>query len=98
SHKIINEGYYLNMEVITDFFKNKGVKRVIIFSLIILILYSVRSMMNLILLTFIFAFLMDRLVEFTFKRVRINRKILVILLYTTIVGLLTVGLARYLPI
>lgn len=86
------------MEVITDFFKNKGVKRVIIFALIILILYSVRSMMNLILLTFIFAFLMDRLVEFTFKRVRLNRKILVILLYTTIVGLLTIGLVRYLPI
>ena len=86
------------MEVITDFFKNKGVKRVIIFALIILILYSVRSMMNLILLTFIFAFLMDRLVEFTFKRVRINRKILVILLYTMIVGFLTIGLAKYLPI
>lgn len=86
------------MEVITDFFKNKGVKRVIIFALIILILYSVRSMMNLILLTFIFAFLMDRLVEFTFKRVRLNRKILVMLLYTTIVGLLTIGLVRYLPI
>ncbi|WP_342506563.1 AI-2E family transporter [Sporosarcina sp. FSL K6-2383] len=86
------------MEVITDFFKNKGVKRVIIFALIILILYSVRSMMNLILLTFIFAFLMDRLVEFTFKHVRLNRKALVLLLYTTIVGILTVGLVKYLPI
>ncbi|WP_318618130.1 AI-2E family transporter [Sporosarcina sp. YIM B06819] len=86
------------MEVITDFFRNKGVKRVIIFGLMIFILYSVRSMMNLILLTFIFAFLMNRLMEFTAKRVQINRKILVILLYTTIVGLLTAGLVKYLPI
>ena len=86
------------MEVITDFLKNKGVKRVIIFALIILILYSVRSMMNLILLTFIFSFLMNRLVEFTVRRVRLNRKLLVMLLYTTIVGILTVGLVKYLPL
>ncbi|MFJ7936771.1 AI-2E family transporter [Sporosarcina sp. NPDC096371] len=86
------------MEVVTDFFKNKGVKRVIIFALIILILYSVRSMMNLILLTFIFAFLMDRLVEFTVKRIQLNRKLLVLFLYTTIVGILTVALVKYLPI
>ncbi len=86
------------MEVITGFFRNKGVKRIIIFTLIVLILYSVRSMMNLILLTFIFAFLMNRLVEFTVKRVRLNRKLLVILLYTSIVGILTVGLVRYLPL
>lgn len=86
------------MEAITDFFKNKGVKRVIIFALIILILYSVRSMMNLILLTFIFSFLMNRLVEFTVRRVRLNRKLLVMLLYTTIVGILTIGLVKYLPL
>ncbi|WP_203249021.1 AI-2E family transporter [Sporosarcina beigongshangi] len=86
------------MEVITDFFKNKSVKRVIIFALIIFILFSVRSMMNLILLTFIFSFLMNRLVEFTVKRVRLNRKLLVILLYTTIVGILTIGLVKYLPL
>ena len=35
------------MDTITDFFQKKGVKRVIIFGLIILILFSVRSMMNL---------------------------------------------------
>jgi len=83
---------------IAEFFQKKGVKRFIIFGLIVLILYFVRSMINLILLTFIFAFLMDRLVEFTARRIPINRKILAVLLYTLIVGLLTWGLVKYLPI
>lgn len=86
------------MDGVTEIFKNKGVKRVIIFALMILILYSLRSMINIILLTFIFAFLMDRLVEFTVHRVRLNRRVLVVLLYTIIVGLLTVGLLKYLPL
>ncbi|MFK4998294.1 AI-2E family transporter [Bacillus sp. N9] len=86
------------METIADLFRNKGVKRIIIFALMVLFLYSVRSIINLILLTFIFAFLMDRLVEFTAKRIPINRRLLVLFLYTFIVGLLTFGLAKYLPI
>lgn len=86
------------MEAMTSFFQKKGVKRFIIFALIVLILFSVRSMMNLILLTFIFSFLMNGLVEFTIARVKLNRTILVLLLYTIIVGMLTVGIVKYLPI
>ena len=55
------------MNGLFDIFEKKGPRRLIIFALIILILFSVRSMMNIILLTFIFAFLMNRLVEFTVK-------------------------------
>ncbi|WP_262174761.1 AI-2E family transporter [Saccharococcus sp. Marseille-Q5394] len=86
------------MDSIAGLFQKKGVKRFIIFALIIIILFSVRSMMNLILLTFIFSFLMNRLVGFTTKYVRLNHKLIVILLYTVIVGLLTVSLVKYLPI
>ena len=86
------------MEAMMDFFQKKSVKRLIIFALIIFILFSVRSMMNLILLTFIFSFLMNRLVEFTIARVRLNRTLLVLFLYTIIVGMLTVGIVRYLPL
>ncbi len=95
------------MEAMTSFFQKKGVKRFIIFALIVLILFSVRSMMNLILLTFIFSFLMNGLVEFTIARVKLNRTLLVLLLnrtllvlllYTIIVGMLTVGIVKYLPI
>lgn len=86
------------MDGLVEIFRKREVKRILIFALIIIILYSVRSIINIILLTFIFAFLMDRLVEFTVKRVRFNRSLLVILLYTTIVGILTFGIAKYLPI
>lgn len=86
------------MEGIINIFQKKGVQRFTIFALIVLILYSTRSMINLILLTFIFAFLMDRLVEFTVKRIQLNRTFIVILMYTLIVGLLTFGIVKYLPI
>ncbi|MFJ8066073.1 AI-2E family transporter [Psychrobacillus sp. NPDC096426] len=86
------------MDVVTEFFQKKGVKRVLIFAFIVFILYSMRSMMNLILLTFIFTFLMDRLIEFVVKYIRLNRKTLVIILYSLIVGLLTLGIVKYLPI
>ncbi|MCM3740042.1 AI-2E family transporter [Oceanobacillus luteolus] len=86
------------MESIIDFFRKREVRRVIIFALIILILFSMRSMMNIILLTFIFSFLMNGLVKFTLKRVKIHRTLLILLLYTLIVSLLTVGVVRYLPI
>lgn len=86
------------MNGLLDIFEKKGPRRMLIFALIILVLYSVKSMMNIILLTFIFAFLLDRLIEFSVKRVHFNRKMLVILLYTVIVGLLTVGVVKYLPI
>lgn len=86
------------MDAITEVLKKKGVRRFFIFGLIILILFTVRSMINIILLTFIFAFLLDRLVEFTISRVRLNRRFLVVLLYIIIVGLLTVGILKYLPL
>lgn len=86
------------MESIVDFFRKTGVKRIIIFGLIILILFSVRSLINIILLTFIFSFLMNGLVEFTVKRIQFNRPILVLLLYSLIVSLLTIGAVKYLPI
>lgn len=88
----------LHMTGITDFFQKKAVKRIIIFALIIIFLFSVRSMINLILLTFIFSFLMNGLVEFISKRIRWNRTILVLLIYTFLIASLTVGIVKYLPL
>lgn len=86
------------MDTIIELFRKKEVKRFVIFIMIIILLYSVRSMMNLILLTFIFTFLLNRLVEFTAARVRLNHKLIVILIYTFIVGLLTVAILKYFPL
>lgn len=86
------------MDTIMDFFQKKGIKRFFIFALILFILFSVRSMMNLILLIFIFSFLMNGLTEFAMKRIKINRTILVLFLYAVIISLLTIGIVNYLPI
>ncbi|RST72765.1 AI-2E family transporter [Siminovitchia acidinfaciens] len=88
----------MNLTDVAAFFQKKGVKRIIIFGLIVLILYSLRSMINLILLTFIFSYLMNRLIEFTAKRIPLHRRVLVLIMYTAIVGILTYGLVKYFPI
>lgn len=76
---------------------SRGFKRALIFVLLSIVLYLLKDMINLILLTFIFTFLMDRLVEFVSSRIRINRKLIVILSYALIIGLLSFGLIKYLP-
>ena len=86
------------MNELTKLFQNKGVKRVIIFVLIALVLYSLRSMINFILLTFIFTFLMNRLVELVTRKLKLNWKLTVLVSYTMIVGLLSYGIVKYLPI
>lgn len=78
--------------------QSSGFKRVVIFVLIGLILYVLREMINLILLTFIFAFLMDRLVKFVSDRLPINRKLIVIISYALIFGLFSWGVVKYLPL
>lgn len=86
------------MNAVGSFFNRKGVKRVIIFALLALVLYLVRSMINIVLLTFIFSFLMDRLVSFVSDRLPLNRKLVVFFMYTAIVSLMGYGIFKYLPI
>ncbi|MFY4773657.1 AI-2E family transporter [Metabacillus sp. RGM 3146] len=86
------------MEALIKIFQKPGFKRFIIFLLLALLLYSFRSMINLILLTFIFSFLMDRLQTAVSRKFPINRKVTVIVLYALVIGLLAVAVTTYLPI
>jgi predicted PurR-regulated permease PerM len=83
--------------MINKLIQSSGFKRISIFVLLALVLYGLKDMINLILFTFIFTFLMDRLVIFLNRKIPLNRKILVVASYTTIVGLLSYGLVKYLP-
>ncbi|MEH7245293.1 AI-2E family transporter [Neobacillus niacini] len=83
--------------MINNLLKSSGFKRISIFVLLALVLYALKDMINLILFTFIFTFLMDRLVIFLSHKIPLNRKVLVIASYSTIVGLLSYGLVKYLP-
>lgn len=87
-----------NADMINKLIQNSGFKRISIFILIALVLYLMKDMINLILLTFIFTFLMDRLVQFIERRIPINRKLIVVISYSVIVGMLSYGLVMYLPL
>lgn len=73
------------------FFKGLGARRIVTLLLIVLLL-SVRSILNLILLTFILTFLIDRLHTFIYSRlrkyVRIDFRVTVILLYAALLSIL----------
>ncbi|MCD7035585.1 AI-2E family transporter [Metabacillus sp. GX 13764] len=86
------------MDALIRIFQKPGFKRFIIFLLLALLLYSFRSMINIILLTFIFSFLMDRLQTAVSKKFPINRKVLVLLLYALVIGLLAVAVTAYFPL
>lgn len=77
---------------------NNTAKRVFVFILLGIVLYLLRSMIDLILLTFIFAFLVTRLENVILKRVRIPRKLIVIVLYTLVAIFLYIAIVHFLPI
>lgn len=66
--------------------ENDTARRVLVFVLLGIVLYLLRSMIDLILLTFIFAFLVTRLENVILKRVRVPRKLIVIVLYSLFIS------------
>jgi predicted PurR-regulated permease PerM len=83
--------------MINKLLQHSGFKRILIFVFISIVIFFMKDMINLILFTFIFTFLMDRLVGFLSKKVPLNRRLLVIISYSSIVGLLSYGIVKYLP-
>ncbi|WP_028545374.1 AI-2E family transporter [Paenibacillus taiwanensis] len=81
--------------------ESKSVRRFAILALFCLVLYSVRSMMNVILLTFIFTFLMGRLHEMVTKPLdrvmRIHPKIVLPVLYVLLVAIIVLGSYKLFP-
>lgn len=90
------------MMQIKSLFHNKGFQRVLILVTLALVLYVLKSMFNLILFTFIFTYLMDRLQKIISKRfdhfLPINHRLIIVLLYLIFVGGITIALYKYLPV
>ncbi|WP_034300435.1 MULTISPECIES: AI-2E family transporter [Bacillaceae] len=85
-----------------NFLKSKGFTRFLTLLILIIVLYSMGSMVNLVLFTFIFTFLMGRLQNllsaYANKYVRINPKLILAVLYTLFVLALAYVLYKYLPV
>ena len=83
------------------FIKNVHLRRAVVLVLTVLALYYVRAMMNTILLTFIFTYLIVHLVLFVqarFNKVHVSEKLVVILTYAILLALLYLGLRYYVPV
>ncbi len=69
------------MSIWDKFVSNTRLRRVVVLAIIIGILFLFRSLMNTILLTFVFTFLVVRLINFIHKKIRIPTKLIVLVLY-----------------
>ncbi|MCM3038354.1 AI-2E family transporter [Paenibacillus motobuensis] len=90
------------MTFFKELFQMPGFRRVLALLVAIFVLYVSRSMLNMILITFILTYLINRLHRFITRHVdklfRINRKITVLLIYVLMVGGLATAIYYYLPV
>ncbi|HDR7315135.1 TPA: AI-2E family transporter, partial [Bacillus cytotoxicus] len=70
---------------VKNFFQSRGFQRFIVFVILAFLLYGLKSMINLILITFILTFLMDRFQRFISNKLKINRKVVIACLYSVLV-------------
>ncbi|WP_019914134.1 AI-2E family transporter [Paenibacillus sp. HW567] len=89
------------MDVIKRYYANLTVRRFLILGLIALLLYSIRDMLNLVLLTFLMAYVMNSFQVLLSKQigkfVKVNSKVIIILLYVALITMIVMALVKYLP-
>ncbi|MED2186176.1 AI-2E family transporter [Bacillus wiedmannii] len=86
------------MNEMKNFFRSRGFQRFLVLIIVALVLYGLKSMINLILITFILTFLMDRFQRFISKKLKVNRKIVIACLYIILVTFIGTTLYKYLPV
>ncbi|KOS23973.1 membrane protein [Bacillus anthracis] len=87
---------------IKNLFRSRGFQRFLVLVIFALVLYGLQSMLNLILITFILTFLMDRFQRFISRKLDhfmpINRKLVIAFLYVMLVCFIGITLFKYLPV
>lgn len=82
--------------------QHAGLRRFFVFLIIAVVFYLFRGMINLILLTFIFTFLMDRLEtavrSFLNRFLNVSQKMVITSLYIALGGVLAIGIINYYPV
>ncbi|MCW9130059.1 AI-2E family transporter [Bacillus paramycoides] len=86
------------MNEVKNFFRSRGFQRFLVLIILALVLYGLKSMINLILITFILTFLMDRFQRFISKKLKVNRKVVIACLYIILVTFIVTTLYKYLPV
>lgn len=86
------------MEWWSRFKDNDSLRRTSVLAFICVMLYVTRSIISLVLLTFILTYLSTRLVNWGHRKTHVSKKILAIIWYVAIGGFLYIALTKYLPI
>ncbi|MED0986833.1 AI-2E family transporter [Bacillus paramycoides] len=86
------------MNEVKNFFRSRGFQRFLVLIILALVLYGLKSMINLILITFILTFLMDRFQRFISKKLKVNRKVVIACLYIILLTFIVTTLYKYLPV
>ncbi|WP_410513150.1 AI-2E family transporter [Paenibacillus sp. BR2-3] len=89
------------MEVFKRYYANLTIRRFFILALIGLLLFSIRDMLNLVLLTFLIAYVMNSFQVLLSKRiskyVAVNSKVIIVILYLALITMVVIALVKYLP-
>ncbi|MBT2288954.1 AI-2E family transporter [Paenibacillus albidus] len=89
------------MEVFKRYYANLTVRRFFILALVALLLFSIRDMLNVILLTFLIAYVMNSFQVVLSKRINkyvaVNSKVIIVVLYLILIATLVIALVNYLP-
>lgn len=94
----------IKMDFIIALFKKPVTKRILALSIVALFIYFLKDMLDLLLLTFLFTYLMYSLQKF-FQRIilkittlKISRVIITLILYLVFIALLVIAVYKYIPI
>lgn len=90
------------MEFLREFFRRESTKKILILLAIALLLYSMKSLFNLLLLTFLFIYLSNSLEKFIIKKfepyIKIKQSIVTIIFYLLMIVILIFVIYKYVPI
>lgn len=90
------------MDYLINFFRKDIVRRVIVFIIVGLVLYLLKGMLNIFLLTFIFTYLLYSAQVFINhglkKVVRVKHEILTVIIYVIVISLIALFLYAYIPV
>lgn len=90
------------MEFIKEILKKEITRRIIIFSALGILLYLMKGMINIFLLTFIFTYLLYSIQGFLIiklkKIVRIRQKVMIVILYVVLIAFIIFFLCKYIPV
>lgn len=90
------------MSFFRELFQMSGFRRFLALLFVVVVLYYSRSMLNMFLITFILTYLINRLNNFISRKLdkffKVNRKVMVTLIYVVIVTLLSITVYSYMPV